>query len=232
MKISPAFAVAQAVVATLVGLVALPAVVEGAGGGRLGVGMWLGGAVLVGVWLGVLGPALAAGVVGAVGGEGDGRVRAAAGWLVVAGEVGVISGVLRGPLVGLVGAGSAGEAVYAALSVGLVLGVLVVLHRRARPVVEEAALGALDALVATSGSERTREAASGGEATLVAPGATLGVPEGATVRAPLGEAGTVVAPVESGATVQADDGATLREPRGSEATLLEARGGEATEREG
>ncbi|MGH2461254.1 MAG: hypothetical protein ACRDIY_20540, partial [Chloroflexota bacterium] len=178
----------QAVVAALVGLFGLPAIV---GAGSLQVAsvgaspaapsvVWLVGAVLVSGWLIACGPALARGasqilerlVAPEDASEGRRNVAqagagVAGGSIVAVVDVVVIQAMLRRPVVVVVGAitdPSTVDAAFAAGTLILLIILLIWLHRATRPLVEAATWQALDALVATSGSERARARAEEADA--------------------------------------------------------------------
>ena len=180
LKQSATSAVVQVIVAVLLGLFALPAIVDGGGIQAVSVGgspatpaiVWLVGALVISVWLVVSGPALAAGtthllerLVAPDGASAERRsvTRAgagvAAGWIVAVVEVVLIQAVLRRPVVLVVGTltdPSTVDAAFAAGTLILLILLLIWLHRSTRPLVEAATWQALDALVATSGSERAQ----------------------------------------------------------------------------
>jgi len=172
--------VAQAVVAALIGLIALPAIFDtgsgafAAGGASLSLTAvaWLVGGLAVSVWLLAMVPGLARGLSGLLGRlelqtDGVATQRSAmrvgaevvSRWIVGVAEVVVIQAILRRPVVGVLGTlvdPSTVDAAFAAGTLVLLLIVLIWLHRSARPLVEAATWQALDALVATSGSERAQ----------------------------------------------------------------------------
>jgi len=180
LKQSATSGVVQAIVATLLGLFALPAIVDGGsiqaasvgGGPAIPAIVWLVGALLISGWLVVCGPALTGGTTHllerlvAPDGASAGRRSAtqagagvAAGWIVAVVEVVLIQAVLRRPVVLVVGTltdPSTVDAAFAAGTLVLLILLLIWLHRSTRPLVEAATWQALDALVATSGSERAQ----------------------------------------------------------------------------
>lgn len=180
LKQSATSAVVQVIVAVLLGLFALPAIVDGGSIQATSVGgspatpavIWLVGALVISVWLVVSGPALGAGIThllerlvapegASVGRQSVTRAGAgvAAGWIVAVVEVVLIQAVLRRPVVLVVGAltdPSTVEAAFAAGTLILLILLLIWLHRSTRPLVEAATWQALDVLVATSGSERAQ----------------------------------------------------------------------------
>ena len=254
LKISPTSALAQVIVAGLLGLIALPALLsggatEGAAGGNgvpLASALWLVLGLALSVWLLAMVPGLASGLSHMLARlqeqEGTVMVRrpavragaeAAARLIVAVGEVTVIRAILGRPVVLVLGAAgdpSTVDAAFAAGTLTLLLLILIWLHRTARPLIEAAAWQALDALVATSGSEGVAAALAEADtelATVLAAtqaGGTLG---GATTRSVGSSAATVLASgdvptqLASSETVLAPTNeATLRAP--SEATLMRA----------
>lgn len=150
MTRTPALALAQAILATAVGLIGLPAILDS--GDRSSIVIWLVAAAVVGAWLLGVGPVLAEQLASPLRDATGGDARLVARALVAVGEAVVVPLILRRPTVVMAGDGLNVEAAYAAVSVGLLLGTLVVLYREARPVVERVALEALDALIATRGT--------------------------------------------------------------------------------
>ena len=217
----------QAAVAALAGLVALPALLgggifapalpsTGTEGTRLA---WLICAVAASVWLIATGPPLAIALassvdrVFALGGQIGALPRQApaagafAGGFVAILWVLLAQATIRRPLIAFLGAYVAPasvEAVFATLVLVLLLVLLYLFYRAARPLVETAAWSALDAVIATSGSEgRTATQGQGTERTRQA-----GI-----------EPATVGAPRRDGEPVPARAGATVAAPRSEGATL-------------
>ena len=175
---SVAWAAAQVVAAALVGLLALPTVL---GQGAFSAGgvipdspaQRIGGlvvAVAVAVWLLAVAPTLVRALAdllaslqvrstaaAAVANLSPAAIAGAfARGLVAAGYVLLVQAILRQPLVAVLGVyldPVSVEEVFAALALALLLVVLYRIHLAARPLVEAAVWSALDALVATSGSE-------------------------------------------------------------------------------
>jgi len=211
-KTSAAPALAQLVVAGLLGLIVLPGLLDSspsksaiaAGAIPPQEALWLAAALLVAVWLLPIATALVRTVAGLLAflvvrqaappgrAAGNGAATTLARWIVAAGYVVVVQAVLRRPLVATLSAllePSAVETTFAAFVLTLLLLVLYWLHRAARPLIEATAWSALDALVATSGSEAAgRSLFPEGEAAATAPkpiGAAAERTVGAaTIRAP------------------------------------------------
>jgi len=190
-------ALVQLAAASLLGLVALPTALGQtpvdapvlADRVRLPEAVWLAAALVVAVWLLAVAPALARALAGVLAhldvrrgalaaAPAAGAVGSPARWLVAAGYVVLASATLRRPLVVVLGARldpASVEAVFAASALTLLLLVLLWLHQSARPLVESAVWHALDALVATSGSEPS----PGQTATIQAPAVEATRPAGA-----------------------------------------------------
>lgn len=239
VKPSATSAVVQVVVAGLVGTFALPAVAGGAtptgGGPSVAAVAWLAGGLLVSAWLLVMGPGLVAGLAHLldqlIASDGSTVARqtavragtgVAARWIVAVVEVVLIQAVLRRPVVAVAGTladPSTVDAVFAAGTLILLIVILIWLHRSARPLVEAATWQALDALIATSGSERAQAAAEAADTQLATvPAATerpVSVASEVTRRA--GSAEQTVAAIDDGATRLAPGVATVT-IRGEEAT--------------
>lgn len=194
-RVSATSALTQVVVVALLGLVALPALLApdlppAPSVGQplsLTAGLWLAGAVLLGIWLLALVPSLATRIAGLVDGlqlapapamdeRPDTSVAAtvAARWLIAVGEVVLIQAMLRRPLVaflGVVADPTTVDATFAATTLILLLLILIWLHRSARPLVEAATWQALDTLIPTTGSEHARAIAEQADAALATVGA-------------------------------------------------------------
>lgn len=226
MRGSVGAGVVQAVVAVVVGVVALPGIVgASAAGGQIGDVVWLIGGVVVSGWLiGVtplLGAGLAMGLEGLVGPRvSGGTVGVVARWVVGVGDVVVVHAVLERPVVRVGGTVAEVGTVETAFGVGTVvvlLGLLIWLHRQARPVVEAATWQALDALIATTGSERVAAAMVAADARTVGAltrsgGATVAAGSvAATLRAGDEGAGVTRLGEETVATVRAGEAATVGE---------------------
>lgn len=236
-RTSAAPALAQLVVAGLLGLIVLPGLLDSgpststiaAGAIRPQEALWLAAALLVAIWLLSIATALVRTVAGLLAflavrqaappgrAAGNGAAMTLARWIVAAGYVVVVQAVLRRPLVAMLSAllePSAVETTFAAFVLTLLLLVLYWLHRAARPLIEATAWSALDALVATSGSEAAgRSLFPEGEAAATAP-----KPIGAAAAPRTVGAATIRAPAAAGdATLLA---ATVPTPTG-DATLAD-----------
>lgn len=175
-RLSMTSAVTQAFVAALFGLIVLPTLfvttatagIATGGAISLGAGTWLAVAVVLSLWLLALVPGLATGIAAwldrltardrSVAGRPVRRVGSvgAARLLVVVVVVVLVQAIVRRPLVAVLGVIAnplTVEAIFAAGTLALLLIILVWLHQTARPLVEAVTWQALDALVATSGSE-------------------------------------------------------------------------------
>lgn len=241
---SAAPALAQLAAASLLGLVALPsALAQGpvdapvlADRVRLPETVWLAAALVVAVWLLAVAPALARalagllarlnvrrGVLAGPAPPAAGAAESLARWLVAAGYVVLASAILRRPLVAVLGARldpASVEAVFAAGALALLLLVLLWLHRSARPLVESAVWYALDALVATSGSEPS----PGQTATIPAPAVQATRPAGALPDS----AATRLASTAGDARREAAEPAATTSAEAVEATELAATAAEET----
>src|SRR5579883_2187958 len=184
LRQSATSAVVQVIIAVILGRFVLPSVVDagGAQGGGLGGAIsiallaWLIAAVLISAWLVASGPALARGTAQLLGrlvsldGGSDSRpgvtrvgTSVAAGWIAALIDVVLIQAVLRQPVVAVFGTLTDPLTVDAAFAAGtliLLIVLLIWLHRTTRPLVEAATWQALDAIIATSGSERAQALAA------------------------------------------------------------------------
>jgi hypothetical protein len=250
---SAAPAAAQAVAAGFLGLVLLPAAL---GEGQLPTTTplfslaWLAGAVVVAVWLLLVAPPLArwaAGPLAALDRARPGLGVALARWLVAAGYVALAPAILRRPIVAVLGQvaePTTVEASFAAISLALLILALYRLHWTASPLVEDATLRALDALVPTTGSaapkdqptavgtiasgsaeasrsERSRQTGKVPEATRASAGETTRTAAGQQAGAEVGETVAADAATVADGTPQAGGEATL--PVGEETMADETR---------
>lgn len=231
IRVSASSAVAQTVVAALLGLVALPLVLAedpGAPTTQLTSAIWLLAGVAVSVWLLAMVPSLASALgqrfAGSDGGVGaspratPAGAEVAARWLVAVGEVIVIHAILRRPVAEIFGTTATRATVDAAFAAGtlvLLLIILIWLHHTARPLIEAATWQVLDTFVPTSGSERARSLAAAADTALAtAPAQTAGaatIAAGATRRV-VTDAPTVARVEVDEATVAREAGATIAAP--------------------
>ncbi len=201
--------------AALLGLVALPTLF-GAGaagipsGDRVSVDamLWLIVGLALSVWLLVLAPGLASVVVlaiarlelrGSVARVPRPSTGAVARLIVAIVDVALIQAILRQPLVsvlGVVADPTTVEATFAAGTLVVLIVTLVWLHQSARPLIEATAWQLLDAVIPTSGSERSRAFFDDADTMLATVQART--QEGDTASAPtrpaLGDASTVPSP--------------------------------------
>lgn len=219
-KLSATLAFAQMAVAGLLGLMAVPTLFGGTNDGRLGgpplpivAEAWLVAGIGLSIWLLALAPSLASAIAhelarletreAVVKGQ-RAAIGAVARLIVAVLDVAIIQGILRRPVVWVLGVAatpSTIDATFAASTLTLLILILIWLHQSARPLVESVAWQALDAIVPTTGSGQSTSFAD--------------------------DADTVLATIP-GQTQSGDTASILARSAGAEAPTLAALGGDAT----